>query len=169
MKLFAFYIGGETHNSLIEVHDARFCIAEKLEDCYQELRDSWWGTPKSLHIDCYGELTQADGYKVTLSKEPLPENALKLYFINLGGYLPGHFEELHKNVFVVAPTESKAKVRALKQVLDWNGHHKDYQYDVEHSFCINKVAEDKQHFIHLTKIDDDSLFPFKTDYFYINK
>jgi hypothetical protein len=169
MKLFAFYIGGETNNSLVEVHDARFIMAETMEDCYQELRDTWWGTPKSLHIDCYGELTQAEGYRVKLSKEPPPAESPKLYFINLGGYLPGHFEELHKNVFVVAPTESKAKARALQQILNWSGHHKDYQYDVEHSFCINQIAEDKQYHLHLEKIDDTALFPFKTDYFYINK
>lgn len=168
MKLFAFYIGGETHNSLIEVHDVRFAIGETMEDCYDYLNETWWGTHESLHLDCYGELTQADGYKVTLSKDPAPDDEPKLYFINLGGYMPGEFIELHKNVFVVAPTESKAKVKALKQILDWKGHHEDYKYDVEHCFCVNSVVADQSYYLHLEKIDDDTLFEFSTTYKMLN-
>jgi len=51
MKLFAIYLGGKTETSLIEVHDVRFVIAEKMEDAYDTLRSEWWGVPESLHLD----------------------------------------------------------------------------------------------------------------------
>lgn len=163
MKLFAFYIGGATENSLIELHDVRFGVAEKIEDCYDAIRKSWWGTAKSLHIDCWGELTGADGHLISLSPEK-PVHEDRLWFVNLGGYDPAEFTELHKNIFVVAPNESKAKVRALKTVLDWKSHHKDYQFDVEHICSLDAAAADKGLHIHLTPTGAPT--PFKFDFGY---
>ena len=137
----------------------RFIIAEKIEDTFEDIKSSWWGDPKTLHIDCWGELKSADGYNITLRKEP-PKSEDKLYFVNLGGYSETEFTELHKNVLVVAPRESKAKVRALKQILDWKSHHKDYQFEVEHLFSISKVAAEKNLYIHLEKTDNPEPFEF---------
>jgi len=127
-----------------------------MEDAYDAIRKSWWGTPQSLHLDCWGELTSADGHNITLKNEPASGED-KLWFVNLGGYDPDDFNELHKNIFVVAPTESKAKVRALKTILHWKAHHKDNQFDVEK--IINVGALDLQGWhIHLEK--SDKLIPF---------
>ena len=49
MKLFMFYIGGDCANSNIELHDVRFSIGETAEECRDDLRQQWWGEPKSLH------------------------------------------------------------------------------------------------------------------------
>lgn len=51
MKLFYFYIGGRTAHSLVELHDVRFACGQKLEDCFDQLRQSWWGVPDSLHLE----------------------------------------------------------------------------------------------------------------------
>ena len=163
MKLFAFYIGGSTENSLIELHDARFIAAEKMEDCYEDIQKSWWGKASSLHLDCWGELTSADGHNITLKKEPATGDN-RLYFVNLGGYDPAEFTELHKNVFVVAPNESKAKVRALKMILDWKSHHKDYLFDVENISCLNGAVEAKGWHIHLEPTDNPVPFTFDFGY-----
>lgn len=160
MKLFAFYIGGSTATSLIEVHDVRFAAAEKMEDAYDGIRDSWWGTPESLHLDCWGELTSADGHNISLQKTPQAYDG-KLWFVNLGGYADGDFNELHKNIFVVAPTSSKAKVRALKTILDWKGHHKDELYEVEGIASISDILAKSGHHIHLEKTDNSVPFAFK--------
>jgi hypothetical protein len=37
-----------------------------------------------------------------------------LFFINLGGYSPDQFAELHRNILVVARNEFGAKARALE-------------------------------------------------------
>jgi hypothetical protein len=159
MKLFAFYIGGETPNSLIELHDVRVLAAERMEDAYDAIRKSWWGTPESLHLDCWGELTSADGHNITLEKEP-PQGEDKLWFVNLGGYDPDDFNELHKNVFVVAPSESKAKVRALKTILHWKQHHKDNLSEVEKITNVGMLDLKGWH-IHLEKTDNVVPFVFK--------
>src|SRR3954462_7690207 len=97
-RIFAIYIGGATEKSLIELHDMRFVIADRIEDTYPALKAAWWGKPESLHIDCWGALDSADGHNITLKPEP-SSGAERLYFVNLGGYDPGDFTELHKNVF----------------------------------------------------------------------
>lgn len=163
MKLFAFYIGGSTDTSLIELHDARFIAAETIEECYDEIQAGWWGKPSSLHLDCWGELTSADGHNITLKKEPYTGED-KLWFVNLGGYDPAEFTELHKNVFIVAPTESKAKVKALKTILDWKSHHKDYMFDVEHITCLDESARGKGYYVHLEPTDNPVPFTFKFGY-----
>lgn len=66
MKLFAIYIGGEMAGANIEVHDARFVLAASMEETYAELRRQWWGIPRSLHIDCWAEISHADGYDISL-------------------------------------------------------------------------------------------------------
>jgi len=163
MKLFAVYIGGEFKGANIELHDMRFVLADSIDDTHDELRRQWWGIPESLHLDCWSELTQADGYKITLKNEPANDSK-KLFYVNLGGYDPAHFTELHKNMFVVSETESKAKVRALKTVRNWDAFHKDDMFEAEQSFCINQSVEGKNWYIHLEKIDDETPSPFTCFY-----
>lgn len=163
MKLFAVYVGGETEGSLIELHDIRFVIADRIEDAYDDLKAQWWGKPESLHLDCWGALVSADGYNIHLKPEP-SGNEEKLYFINLGGYDPGEFTELHKNMFIVAPTEAKARLKAVKSVPVWNVPHKDYMYDVEKTFCLNDVVAQKSLYIHLEKTDHPVPFEFTCKY-----
>ena len=63
MKLFMFYVGGNCGNSNVELHDVRFSIGETAEDCHDDLRRQWWGDPESLHLDCWGAVEQADGFR----------------------------------------------------------------------------------------------------------
>lgn len=168
MKLFYFYIGGRTQTSLVELHDVRFAIAEKLEDTFDSLRKSWWGVPESLHLDCWGELVSADGHDVILRPAPAAEGADKLWFVNLGGYQPGMFSELHENVFAIAPTETKARAKALKNILHWRGHHMDNQYEVENIHDVSAQLGGNWH-IHLEKTDTPKPFEFELGYWMIGR
>lgn len=163
MKLFAFVIGGSTKTSLIELHDVRICAGVTMQDTFEDIRRAWWGTPESLHLDCWGELTAADGHLITLSTAPR-EGADKLWFVNLGGYDPKDFGEQHKNVFVVAPTPSKAKARALKQILDWKGRHEDNSFDVEQITSVGDLLAARGLFIHLEKTENAPPFAFEYGY-----
>lgn len=170
MKLFFIYIGGTHEKALIELHDVRLVLAEKIEDTFDYLRDNWWGTPESLHLDAWGELTYADGHKIILSKDPLPETQTKkLYFVNLGGYSETEFTELHKNIFVVAENDSKAKVRALKTILGWNSHHRDYQHEIEKILEVQKLTNCDQYNIHLIPTKEEEEFKFTCKYLPIGK
>jgi hypothetical protein len=169
-KLFVIYIGGRTAQSLIELHDMRFVIAEKIEDTYQELKNSWWGLPESLHLDCWGALEFADGYQLSLVPKGSESNfGLKLYFINLGGYSPNEFTELHQNIFIVAENEAVAKQKALTRVKTWSQGHKDHLYEVESVFCINQVADKNSLSIQLTKTEAADELKFDFGYVPIGK
>lgn len=110
--LFVIYIGGSHSKALVELHDVRLVVADKIEDTYAALRKSWWGIPESLHLDAWGVLHWADGYSVEIDSHCT--NSHKLYFINLGGYDSEQFTKLHRNVFVVAKNDQEAKIRALQ-------------------------------------------------------
>jgi hypothetical protein len=150
MKLFAIYIGGEFPGANIEIHDVRFVVAASIEDTHDELRRQWWGAPRSLHIDCWTEVVHADGYDISLLPEPYvgPE---KLFFVNLGGYERGEFAERHRNVFVVAENEAKAKSRALKGVREWIEPHRDDLYEAEKAFCLSEPIGDLRLHVHLQR------------------
>jgi len=152
MKLYAVYIGGSMADANIELHDMRFVIGENIESTYAELRRQWWGTPSSLHLDCWAELNQADGYKISLHSEPMLSTK-QLYYVNLGGY-DGSFTEAHKNLFIVAESEIEAKTRALATVKNWLAPHKDNIYEAEQCFALRKIAKEHRLYIHLEKIAD---------------
>src|SRR5689334_19943143 len=135
MNLFVVYVGGKTETSLIEVHDIHFAVGEKIEDTYDQIKKQWWGTPKSLHLDAWGIVNTVDGYDVMLKADPIADQTHKLFFINLGGYDPREFTELHKNMFVVAKDENDAKLKAKSTISHWDVPHKDNLYAVDD--CVN--------------------------------
>jgi hypothetical protein len=161
MKLFAFYVGGETKTSNTELHDMRFAVGERIEDCYDSLRRQWWGTPESLHIDCWTELTHSDGYSIELRAEAFC-GIEKLFFANLGGYDPEQFTELHSNVFVVAADKAKAKKRALATVNHWMKPHRDTLFEVEHIIGLSEIAAPYGLQIHLAPSPAAAPLPFVT-------
>jgi hypothetical protein len=148
MKLFAIYIGGEHPGAHIEIHDIRFVVAASLRETHDQLRAEWWGTPGTLHIDCWAEIDHADGYDVTLRPEPRVGRE-RLFFVNLGGYDGEDFAEKHKNMFVVAGTVAEAKARGLETISDWKDAHRDDFYEAEYAFALDTMIGDKLH-IHLT-------------------
>lgn len=168
MKLFAIYIGGEMAGANIELHDMRFVAAGHIDQTHDELRRQWWGTPDTLHIDCWAELIHADGYAITLKPEPA-DQAMKLFYVNLGGYEPSDFTEQHKNMFVVAENASKAKIRALKTVRHWDAFHKDNLYEAEQCLSISDELACKKIYIHLEKIGHEDAPPFTCYYNPIGK
>lgn len=158
------YIGGSHEKSFIELHDIRFVIAETIGDTYPKLRETWWGIPSSLHLDAWGCLDYADGYEIQIKSTPSLDSTNKLYFINLGGYDSEQFTELHKNIFVVAETPSKAKVKALKQILHWQSFHRDYQFDIDDIISVDSALSDQNFYIHLIPTEESRPFEFTCRY-----
>src|SRR3984957_17958504 len=99
-KLFAVFLGGRAPRCNTELHDVVFIVGQSIETSYERCMDKWFGDPLQLHIDSWVELQVGDGYRISLQAVP-PEPGNKLYFINLGAYLPGQFTEVHANAFVV--------------------------------------------------------------------
>ena len=140
MKLFAVFLGGRAKKCNTELHDVVFTCGDKIEETYFDLISKWFGIPDRLHIDSWVELSYVDGYKITLSQLKNNSNN-KLYFINLGGYEPKKFEELHESKFMVGRDKKNIKIRAEESMLvGLEQVHTDDLYDVDDCIEINKVS-----------------------------
>ncbi len=164
MKLYMFYVGGDCGNSNVELHDVRFSIGETPEACHTDLRKQWWGDAKSLHLDCWGAVEQADGFDVTLAAEASREDFGKLFFVNLGGYQPSEFGELHKNVLVVAADAKAAKAKALTQIRNWSEPHRDAQFEIEKALDVSALMQNHGRFLTLTPMTREKPFSFVCKY-----
>ena len=149
MKLFYVILGATTTGRNIEQHDVFFGIAKRVEDLHPEIKNFWKFT--KLHIDCYQEVKFADGYelKIVEKTESLTEteNDVELFFINLGGYKAGHFEEFHEQHLMVgtslAEVIKKVKKTRFYKTMGFKDapSHVDDQYgvDIDDIYNINDL------------------------------
>lgn len=138
-KLFAVYLGGRAPKCNTELHDVVFAVGPSIEATYDQLMDKWFGDPLRLHLDSWLELQIVDGQRIALRREPSTD-VKKLWFINLGAYLPGQFTELHANAFVVASSEQDVKSRAKGELLRGaQSVHTDDLYDIDDCLEISEV------------------------------
>lgn len=145
-KLFAVYLGGRAARCNTELHDVVFIAGDSIETPYERLMDKWFGDPLRLHLDSWIELRSVDGYFISLQAQPAGGDN-KLYFINLGAYLPGEFTELHANAFVVAANEGEVQKRAKAELLcGAQSVHTDDLFEIDD--CLEITEVDGQH-IHL--------------------
>jgi Domain of Unknown Function (DUF1543) len=145
-KLFAVYLGGRAPKCNTELHDVVFVVGDSIEDTYDRLMDQWFGNPLRVHLDSWLELQIVDGHRISLRAEPSTQPK-KLYFINLGAYMPGQFTELHANAFAVAASERDVKTRAKGELLQGTQSvHTDDLFDIDD--CL-EVTEVDGHHIHL--------------------
>jgi len=112
MKLFYIILGATPQGRNIEQHDVFFGISENLESLIPEMKNFWKDT--RIHIDCYQEVKFADGYEVKIIEKNLDKSGDQLFFINLGGYQPGHFEEFHEQHLMVGKSMSEV-IKRVKQ------------------------------------------------------
>ncbi len=119
LKLFAVLLGGRPDGCTVEQHNVFFGVAHALENLYPSIKCFWNAAPK-IHIDAYVQIEQVGDYNITpIKKTKTGETGRgdkKLFFVNLGGYQEGEFEEVHKKLFVIA-TDQVAAVNAAKSDL----------------------------------------------------
>lgn len=101
MKLFYMILGATPKGRNIEQHDVFFGIAESLKDLVPDIKTFWKEAEDKIHIDCYQEVRFVDGYEVKVVKKNDQITQNQLYFINLGGYKKGCFEEFHEQHLMV--------------------------------------------------------------------
>lgn len=144
MKLFMLKIGARPQGRLIEQHDVMFVIANSLSETIETVNQHWPAVKNNWHLDAWREVKRVGDYQILLSTDSLSkDNALadniladdkvdnkldsqckQLYFVNLGGYLPGQFEEFHYKTLVVAETLGKATAQVKKTAF-----YQDYTFD----------------------------------------
>ena len=154
MKLFMLKIGARPQGRLIEQHDVMFVIANSLSATIESVNQHWPAVKNNWHLDAWREVKRVGDCQILLSKNSLSkdgwskDNALadkmladnifaedrvdnkldnqgkQLYFVNLGGYLPGQFEEFHYKTLVIAETLGKATAQVKKTAF-----YQDYTFD----------------------------------------
>ena len=146
LRLFAVVLGGTAPRANTELHDVVFAIGPNIESTYNQLLELWFGSPDGLHIDSWIELKVIDGYRVRLSEEPSAEPK-KLFFVNMGAYIPGDLGEVHANVLLVGE-EKKAIIKRAKERCLHGAEfvHRDYLYDVDECLEVTKVG---RYYVHL--------------------
>jgi len=116
-ELFMIKIGGRPKGRLIEQHDIYFGVGEHIGDFIDAINNYWPEVKNAWHLDAYRQVTKIDNYCIQWqAADSTEENTdkLKLFFINLGGYLAGEFEEFHHKLLIVAPTQAHAIKQAKK-------------------------------------------------------
>ncbi|MBC5790739.1 DUF1543 domain-containing protein [Providencia sp. JUb39] len=155
MKLFMFYVGGNAGKSNIEVHDVQFAAVNTPKEAWPLLRDAWFGDKDKIHVDGYADINWADGFDISLSKEP-SESEYRLYFINVGGYISSTLAELHEFDLFVAKNAQEAKQKAISQLLvNSQQQHKDNLKDVDDCLLLQKIGE---YYIHLNKNENGNRY-----------
>lgn len=115
MKLFMLKLGATPKGRLIEQHDVFFGIAEHPADLIPAFEAAWPEAAGNWHIDCWREVSQVGGHAVrVVPREQARADDDQLFFINLGGYRPGEFEEYHHKMLIVAPSSQAAIAEAKR-------------------------------------------------------
>lgn len=119
LKLFMALLGCKPAGRNIEQHDIFFGIGEGIKDLVPQIIASWPEANGRIHLDAWRQVAQCDGYNIDVilkeeMKALLP--ATKLFFINLGGYKPGEFEEFHYKMIVAAADKGVAIQQAKQTV-----------------------------------------------------
>ena len=141
LRLFVVMLGGRYLRANTEQHDVVFAVGDRIEATYPQLRAQWGGQPKGLHLDSWLVVDGVDGYQVQLLPEGAPPHALKLYFVNLGGYVAGQFGEAHSYRLVVASDEKQAKAKALAACEPtWIKPHRDALMEVDDCLALGEIG-----------------------------
>lgn len=70
---------------------------------------AFWPDAGKWHVDGYRPVTVVDGYQVrVVPKQLAAVDRPRLFFLNLGGYKPGEFEEYHYKMLAVSTDASGA-------------------------------------------------------------
>lgn len=151
-KLYLVLLGGKHPQANIEVHDIRMVVCEHVADAYTLLKQQWFGIKKGVHIDGWMQVNGVDydgkSYAISIESQPSQSirHGLKLYFINLGAYVPYEFGEVHKYFVVAGKNKVDAKLQGKKQIEKiWFKPHTDAVIDVDE--CIELSFIDAQHIV----------------------
>lgn len=114
MKLFYIILGATPKGRNTEQHDVFFGIAKEVYDLKPEI-DAFWPEAKGkIHMDAYMEVQFIDSFEIKIVEKQDSKDENHLYFLNLGGYKPGVFQELHEKMLMVSTSMAKVIKRAKK-------------------------------------------------------
>lgn len=140
-------IGSTPAGRHIEQHDVFFGIGENLRDLIPHINDFWPEAKGRMHFDAWREVTSLNGFSVEVVEDPEFKSKTQLFFLNLGGYKKGEFEEFHYKMIVAAEQKAEA-IKSAKQTAFFrhtgfkgaNAHIDDkYGVDVDDVYAIRDI------------------------------
>ena len=143
-SLFIVMLGGRHARANTEVHDVVLAVGDSLEQTYPQLKQAWFAEPKGLHIDAWAQINgvefEGKSYYLKFTDAQPNQAENRLYLINLGGYDPREFGELHRYVLVVAQNPMVAKQRGKAYFAQhWQKQHTDRVLEVDDYIAIDQV------------------------------
>ncbi|OPH33558.1 Domain of Uncharacterised Function (DUF1543) [Moraxella lacunata] len=168
MHLYMIKLGATPKGRLIEQHDIFFGIGKSVAELIPHFEKAWADIKDIWHIDAYRTVSRVGGYRVrVVERETFVDNGLHLYFINMGGYKAGEFEEFHHKLLVVAHdiagAISLAKQSTFYQEFDAGGRavsHIDDKHgvDIDDIHKVSDVLNDEfkaKYALQIEPCDDD--------------
>lgn len=156
-KLFMLLLGCKPKGRHTEQHDIFFTVGSSLHSILPDIK-AFWPDGGTIHIDAWREVTEIDGFTIETTKRlekrqtiTNPKSQLSLFFINLGGYKPGEFEEYHYRTIIPAQDKTeaiqKAKKTAFYMHTGFKGatSHIDDKYgiDVDDIYTIDEILPER--------------------------
>jgi hypothetical protein len=173
LKLHMVIIGCKPKGRHTEQHDVYFGIAETIQNLVPQLKSFWPEVADNMHLDVFRQITQVDGYMVTVvEKAASITNEVQLFFLNLGGYKENEMEEFHYKMVVAAKDKGEA-IKKAKETAFYkhtrfkgaNSHIDDkYGVDVDDIYAIEDILPNElttQYTIQLekaTELKEDELY-----------
>lgn len=153
LKLFFFLLGCRPQGRLTEQHDVFFGIGATIADIIPSIKSFWKEAEGKIHVDAWREVNFVDGYQINVVprlETKVESSEKKLFFLNLGGYKPGDFEEYHYKLLCVATDKSEAISIAKRTAFfkhtgfEGAGSHIDDKYgiDVDDVYEIKDILPD---------------------------
>lgn len=112
LQLFMLLLGCKPSGRHTEQHDIFFGIGQSLKDLIPQM-EAFWPEAGKIHLDAWRPVTRVGDYKVVVVSKQTPaaeeeRQGRQLYFLNLGGYKPGCFDEFHYKVLTIEPDSGSA-------------------------------------------------------------
>ncbi|MEO7047661.1 MAG: DUF1543 domain-containing protein [Ferruginibacter sp.] len=139
LKLFMAILGCRPAGRHTEQHDIFFGIATEMKELIPAMYEYWPEANKKIHVDAWREVNQVDGFEikiVSVGEKKAPGDT-KLFFINLGGYKPGEFEEYHYKMLVAAPNKGEAIMASKKTAFFKHTGFKGAQSHVDDKYGVD--------------------------------
>lgn len=135
-----------------EQHDIFFGIGSSVKELIPDMNAFWPEAKGRIHIDAWRKVTFVDGFSIeVIAKDEKQEQEEQLFFLNLGSYKEGDFEEYHYKILVVAKTKAEA-IKKAKQTTFYKHYgfkgaesHIDDKYgiDVDDIHNIEEILSEK--------------------------
>ena len=184
LTLFMIQLGARPKGRVIEQHDIFFGVANQVSELVADINSHWPEVKNKWHIDSYRAISKVDNYSIKLvesNNQVESANGLKLFFINLGGYQQGSFEEFHHKLLIVATNQTDAIQQAKQSEFYKQFTYKDkdspfnaashiddkFEVDIDDIYNVNDLVSNVQILIEPITHDNHELANAEDDKEYV--